>query len=280
MFEDRWWDDGGPDPVPSPLEDWECGQEPSLEELIAADPERDRTVAEVVRAAECDPVGSELAAVDLAKASDDERVAVIVAAQRRINHYEAVKLAAVAAFAGPEPRDDVDAARSAAAFAWAEISAALHLGEGTARAVTHTAQRLVSHLPATLAAMRAGDLSYPKARTLLDLTGSMNPEQCAAVEHRVLSKAGSRNPAQHTQAVGRAVRSVDPAGWARRREQKLADVALIRRLHGDGVADLLLKHVDAYQAQTIWEGADTWARRTKAAGDKRTLDALRVAALF
>src|SRR5438270_7842873 len=170
-----------PDESWNGLDDW------SLEELVAADPERDRTVGEVVRAAECDPVGSDLAAVDLTAASDDDRVAVIVAAQRRINHYEAIKLAAVAAFAGPEPRDDVEAARSAAAFAWSEISAALHLGEGTARAVTHTAQRLVSHLPATLAAMRAGDLSYSKARTLLDLTGAMNPAQCAAVADRVLA---------------------------------------------------------------------------------------------
>src|SRR5205085_5571329 len=56
-------------------------------------------------------------------------------------------------------------------------------------------------------------------------------------------------------------------------------VALIRFLHGDGVADLLLKSVNAYDAETLWKAADTWARATKAAGDPRTLDALRVAAL-
>src|SRR5947209_10288219 len=151
MFEDRWWDDGGPDPLPTPLEDWECGAEIPLEELIALDPERERSVAEVVAAAESDPVTSELAAVDLATASDDERIAVLVAAQRRINHYEAVKLAAIAAFAGPQPRDDVEAARSDAVFAWAEISAALHLGEGTARSLTQTARRLAVDLPGTLA---------------------------------------------------------------------------------------------------------------------------------
>jgi hypothetical protein len=289
MFDDSGWEDGAPDPLPSPLEDWEYDDDVAFddpafddvafEELIAADPERERSVAEVVAAAEGDPVVSELAAVDLATATDDERVAVMVAAQRRINHFEAVKLAAMAAFAGPEPRDDVAANRSAAAFAWAEISAALHLGEGTARALTHTAQRLASHLPATWAAMRAGELSYPKARTLNDATATLDRDQCAAVEERVLAKAGGRNPAQHTQAVGRAVRSVDPDGWARRREQKLADIAMIRYLHGDGVADVLLKSVDACDEETLWTGADTWARAAKAAGDPRTLDALRVAAL-
>jgi hypothetical protein len=289
VFDDSGWEDGEPDPLPSPLEDGEYDDDlafddpafddVAFEELIAADPERERTVAEVVAAAEGDPVVSELAAVDLATATDDERVAVMVAAQRRINHFEAVKLAAMAAFAGPEPRDDVAANRSAAAFAWAEISAALHLGEGTARALTHTAQRLVSHLPATLAAMLAGELSYSKARTLNDATATLNRDQCAAVEERVLTKAGGRNPAQHTQAVGRTVRSVDPDGWARRREQQLADIAMIRYLHGDGVADVLLKSVDACDEETLWTGADTWARAAKAAGDPRTLDALRVAAL-
>ena len=59
----------------------------------------------------------------------------------------------------------------------------------------------------------------------------------------------------------------------------MRDVALIRYCHGDGVADILARAVEAFDAETIWTGADTWARAAKAAGDSRTLDALRVAAL-
>jgi hypothetical protein len=278
MFEDRWWDDGGPDPVEDSAP-WECDEQIPLEELIAGDPEPDRSLSEFLLVAEHAPVTSELAALDLSRLSDSEKIAVIAAAQRQLNHFEGLKLAAIASFAGPEPRDDVEAATSAAAFAWSEIAAALKIGEGTGRAVTHDGQRLASHLPATLALMLDGDLSWPKARTLLDATAGLTREQCREVEDLVLGKAAGRTSAQHTQAVGRAVRKIDPDGWARRREQKLADVALIRFQRGDGVADLLLKSLDSYESELLWTAADTWARSRKAAGDPRTLDALRVAAI-
>ena len=283
MFEGGWGDAEW-DAVGDPVESWPSFElaeddEAAFDEVVVADPGRERSVGEVVAAAEHDLVVSDLGVVDLASCTDDEKLAVMVAAQRRINHFEAVKLAAVAAFAGPEPGDDVQAGRSGAAFAWCEVAGALRLGEGTARSLTHTAQRMVSHLPQTLAAMRSGGVSWPKARTVLDATGSMTREQCRAVEDKVSGEAARRNPSQHTQAVGRAVRAVDPDGWARRREQKLADVALIRRLHGDGVADMFLMSMNSLDNELLWTAADTHARARKAAGDPRPLDALRVAAI-
>ena len=274
MFEDRWWGDAEWDAAPVPVEPVDLPDDCDLQ--LPVDP---WSVAEVLRAGEHDPVGSDLDGLDLTVLSDDERVAVAVAAQRRVNHYEAVKLAAVACFAGPCPPAGIRGELSAGAFAWSEIAAALHLGEGAARCTVTYARRLVSHLPATLAAMRVGTLSWGKARTVLDATAGMSVAQCRQVQARVLAKAEARNPGQHTQAVGRAVRAVDPDGWAWRREAKLADVAMIRFLHGDGVADILLRHLDAFQAETLWTAATTWARATKATGDPRTLDALRVAAL-
>jgi hypothetical protein len=275
VFEDRWWDDGSPDPVELGPGPWEIDYDTPVEELAAADPDRPRSVAERLDDLEHGPVFSELAGFDLDAASDDERVAVAVAAQRWVNHFEAVKLAAVAAYAGREPRTDT----CDEAFAWTEVAGALRVGEGTARATVANARRLVSHLPATLAAMRTGDVSFVKARTLIDATAAMDRGQCAEVEARVLAKAAGRSPSEHAKAVGRAVRAVDPDGWARNRDGKLKDVALIRFNYGDGVADILARAVEAFDAETIWTGADTWARAAKAAGDERTLDALRVAAL-
>ena len=96
----------------------------------------------------------------------------------------------------------------------------------------------------------------------------------------MLPHAAGRNPGNHTAAVGRAVRKVDPDGWKNRREQKLRDVAMIRLSHGDGVADILLRNLDSLQSEVLWTAADTWARQQKAAGDQRTLDALRVHAIL
>jgi len=285
MF-DRWDESlDGPEPSPDdipaeflPVEPW-LDNPDWLEELVAGDPERPRSVEEILAEAEHGPVSSalaaELGAIDLNTLTDDQKVAVAVAADRCVNHYEGVKLGAVGAFAGPEPRDDL----GEAAFAWCEIAGALHLGEGQARRMVHTGRRLRTHLRGTLAAMRSGDLSGLKAQTLVDATAVLDAEQCAQVEARVLPHAATRNPSNHTAAVGRAVRRVDPDGWKDRREQKLRDVVMIRYLHGDGVADILLRNLDSLQANTLWTAADTWARAQKAAGDKRGMDALRVAAV-
>jgi hypothetical protein len=139
---------------------------------------------------------------------------------------------------------------------------------------------LRTHLRGTLAGMLAGDVSMTKAQSLVHATEVMNPDQCAQVEAIVLPHAAGRNPGNHTAAVGRAVRKIDPDGWKHHREQKLRDVAMIRLSHGDGVADMLLRSLDSAQSELLWTGADTWARQQKAAGDPRTLDALRVAALL
>ena len=283
MLEDVWegYDDESfvpPDPEPQP---WEAEDfDAWIDELAALDPERELTVAEILHAAEHGPVAqiplAALAGLDPASLSDGQRIAVAVAGQRIENHGVGVRLRATAAFAGPVAPTDT---RSLAAFAWTDLAGALHVGEGTARAMAVDARRLGSHLPDTLTAMVSGALSWTKARTLLDATREMNREQCAAVQAKVLPEAAQRNNKQHSSAVGYHCQKIDPDSWRKRRDRKLADVALIRDEHGDGVADLLIRHLDSSSADTLWTAADTWARQQKASGDTRTLDALRVAAL-
>ncbi|HMC72570.1 MAG TPA: hypothetical protein VKJ07_25680, partial [Mycobacteriales bacterium] len=285
MFGAAGWDEAvdGPEPVPPvdlDLFDDVAFSDADLEALVAGDPERPRTVAEILRDAEHGPIdtalSAELASIDVTSLRDDERLAVAAVADRCVNHYEGVKLRAVGVFAGPEPRDDV----CEGAFAWSEVAGGLSLGEGQARKLTHAGRRLCTHLRGTLTGMLGGHVSLAKAHTLVHATELMDPEQCARVEDIVLPHAAGRNPGNHTAAVGRAVRKVDPDGWKDRREQKLRDVAMIRYSHGDGVADILLRSLDSYEAELLWTAATTWARSQKAAGDPRTLDALRVAAVL
>src|SRR3954463_15140830 len=273
----------GPEPVaPVDLDAFEDVPltDAELDVLAAGDPERSRTLAEILAEAERGAISAALAAqlvaIDVTTLGDDERIAVAVAAQRCVNHYEGVKLRAVGAFAGAEPRDDT----GAGAFAWTEVAGALRLGEGQARQLTHHGRRLRTHLHRTLAGMLAGDVSLAKAQTLIHTTELLDEEQCAQVEDLVLPHAAGRNPGNHSAAVARAVRKVDPDGWKHRREQQLRDIAMIRLSQGDGVADMLLRGLDSMQSELLWTGADTWARTQKAAGDTRTLDALRVAAVL
>src|SRR5881398_3595766 len=115
MFEVDGWDEASDGPAPVPPVDLDMFDEPftdaDLEALVAGDPDRPRTAKEILAEAERGPIdtalAAQLAAIDVNALADDERVAVAVAAGRCVNHYEGVRLRAVGAFAGPEPRDDV-----------------------------------------------------------------------------------------------------------------------------------------------------------------------------
>lgn len=289
MFEDV---DGGWDSLPPELiaslrplsedepQPWElCDDDSWIDELAANDPERPRCVDDVLRDAEQAPIDAQLAAeiasIEASALNSDQQVALMAAAARLENHYSAIKTAAVAAFAGPEPRNDT----SAAAFAWCEVGAALSIGERHARTYVAEARRLATHLPQTLHAHRNGALSWWKAATLVRASWTLTREQCAELEARVLDKAAQRTPAEHTRAVNRAVQRLDPDGADERRASKKRDIALIRFQHGDGIADMLLRHLESSDADTIWTAADTWARSRKNVGEDRSLDELRVIAL-
>jgi hypothetical protein len=107
---------------------------------------------------------------------------------------------------------------------------------------------------------------------------TLSPQQARQVEAKVLPFAASRTPEQHSRAVRRWVDRIDPAGADERRRQAREDVKLVATHHGNGVGELFAR-MPAEQLDTVWAGADHWARRRKDAGDARTLDELRVAAL-
>jgi hypothetical protein len=242
---------------------------------LSAEPSGD--AAALIAAAESAPVTVELiaalVAVDPAGLDASGRVGLAVVWARVENWAAARKTDAVAVVAGPPPCSDDDPA----AFAWAEVGAALRLGDGESARLVHVAREL-RDLPATREAMARGGLSWKKAATLAETTQTLTGEQRSEVEAAVLGKAAERTPAQHARAVRRAVDAVDPAGLTDRRHQALADVSLARQHLGDGMGELLAT-MPAEQLDLVWTAADAWARRAKAAGDPRRLDQLRVAAL-
>ena len=117
------------------------------------------------------------------------------------------------------------------------------------------------------------DLSWYKATILAEATAGLTAEQARAVEDKVLAKAAGRTPAQHADAVRRAVAQVDPDGADRRRKQQQKTMRLIRTHYGDGMGSCS-REMPSEQLDTVWTGCDFWARARKAAGDKRSLDEL------
>ena len=258
--------------------------------LIAGDPEppdpdevaasRRERVAELLAAGQSAPVDGVLVghldALDPAELDQEQRLALVVGQQRAANHAQAMRGRAVAAFAADTTAVFDLHPRAVAA---GDVGSALALGRGAADSLVDTSVALADRLPDTAAAAQRGDLSWDKATTLAGQTAMLTDDQTRTVEERVLAKAPGRTPARHRDAVRRAVDRVDPDGADERRRQAKKDVALIRTHHGDGIGELFAR-MPSEQLDTVWTGAEAWARRAKAAGDPRTVDQLRVGALF
>jgi len=85
----------------------------------------------------------------------------------------------------------------------AEIAAALTVGRGTAAVLLHLGCELGGRLPATGAALAAGDIDLSRARIISDATLTLHDEHAALVEYRVLPRLIGRNADQlHTDMGG------------------------------------------------------------------------------
>ena len=241
--------------------------------------------AQIIASAECQDITpaavAGLAAIDPVTLDDDERIGLAVAWSRVRNYAEAMvgavtatQLAATSSLGGPKDVTRI----SAEELVTAELSAALRLSQGATADLVFVSDMLARRLKTTAAAVRSGSVSWVKASTLANATTTLSTDQVRAVEERVLPFAARRTPSQHAAAVRRWVDRIDPVGAAERRRQAREDVRLTVQHTGDGVGQLFAR-MPAEELDTVWMGADTWARRRKEAGDSRSLDVLRVAAL-
>jgi hypothetical protein len=260
-----------------------------IAELIAGDPEpwddsraeaaRQERITAVLAAGQTAPVTDlligQLSDLDPDRLDQDQRVALTKCWQRVRNHVDARLGQTVAAVArNAEPV----LGTHPLAEATSEIGAALALGAGAAGTLVSTSVLLTDRLPATLAAGLRGDVSWDKAAKLAQRTAALPVELARKVEDRVLPFAPGRTPARHDDAVRRCIERLDPDGADARRKQAKRDVAFLRSHHGDGIGELFAR-MPSEQVEMIWTAADASARAAKAAGDQRTLDELRIAAL-
>ncbi|HEU0087227.1 MAG TPA: DUF222 domain-containing protein [Pseudonocardiaceae bacterium] len=171
----------------------------------------------------------------------------------------------------PPDRSDVPARYSG--YAPDEVALALRLSRTTVANRMAMAQQMVAELPATLAAWRAGTIDTRKAQAITETSYVLSRQQCAALEARVLPRAGSQTLAQLRAALVRAVLAIDPDGAARRYRQRRQDRRVELRSDQDGMATLwaLLSAPDATAAyQRLCDLA-----RSLGADDPRSMDARR-----
>ena len=78
------------------------------------------------------------------------------------------------------------------------------------------AHQLVDHLPQTLAALGAATIGPEHARAVAEGCYGLDPKLCGKVEDKILERAGGQTVTELKRSLTRAVKAVDPRGWAER----------------------------------------------------------------
>jgi hypothetical protein len=181
-----------------------------------------------------------LAGIDLARLSGFDRVEVLKARYRQLNHDRAQVMAAMVevGLCGRGSAGELVRMAVPDEFSADEIRAALVLTRRAAEAQFSLAYDLISRLPAVHAAMDAGRLDEPRARVLSEWTTELSPEQARGVCDALLPRAGTLTTGQLIEKIKKMAIAIDP-GWAQRRyEQAVAERKVVGYRNPDGSANL------------------------------------------
>jgi uncharacterized protein DUF222 len=159
-----------------------------------------------------------------------------------------------------------------------EVAAALSLSRRTACGLVSTAVQLAQRLPGTVTALESGQLDMSKARAILEWTEPLPVEQARGVAAGVQEWSVGRTAVALRQKLSREVLKVDPQAAEARRRARIQQREVRFFPSEDGMASLTL-YDQADRVRAIFTLLDHLARQAKAAGDPRTLDALRADAL-
>lgn len=192
-------------------------------------------------------VGARVASIDVAGLDGADCVAGLVAGQRASNILDGLKLRLVAEFAPcREVCDDQPAVPGGetarcgrtSEFAGAEVAVPLGLTRRGGDLLMDLAYTLDRLLPATAAALAAGDIDARRARTIADEVTQLPPELARAVEAAVLPRAGRWTVPALRRAVRRAVLRHAPDRAEEQQRQARAERRAWLSHRADGVSAL------------------------------------------
>jgi Domain of unknown function (DUF222) len=208
--------------------------------------------------------------IGLGALSDDELAGVLCAARRMCSWQAELELAVVAELdarrAGPDGREGEHVTE--------EIAAALTLTGRSAGSLLELSRRL-DRLPQTAALLAAGVIDRARAAVIGDQLSILDDAAAAAVEDRVVPRAGQMTTGQLAAACQRAVLAYDPEAGARRRQraEREARVECWAEPSGTGsIAGRDLNLAGVIAADKHLDAAARWLQRHGAAG---SMDQLR-----
>jgi hypothetical protein len=202
---------------------------------------------------------------------DDDELAGLLCAWRRLSSWAAAGEAAVVT--------EFARRRSAAGLRAIEhlddeIAALLTLTSRAAAKLTGVASGL-ARLPRTAAALRAGQIDWPKAVVIADETSCMTDSDAAAVEQRVVPAAPGLTTGQLRLAVRRAMLAVDAEAAIKRRKKAEKDARVEAWTESSGTGALAGRDLPPSQVIAADQRIDALARWLRDNGADGTLAQLR-----
>ncbi len=214
-------------------------------------------------------VADRLAAVDGARGSGRpmtvaDRLAALADAESLAIWVDAVRTELLAALVREEEEDALKVA--------AEVAFTLGVAETTVRLRAAAARELTGRLPASMDAMRRGELRWSHSRVLADATAVLPAELATEVERRVLPTAPGTSVSAFTRLVTRAVLDVDPPAAEAAHEYAFSTRRVRVSAEPDGMAALWAL-LPAEGAAVVARGLRDLANAVPGqAADDRTLD--------
>jgi uncharacterized protein DUF222 len=208
---------------------------------------------------------------------DDALVGVLCAARRLTSWAGALELAATASLANRRLAAEAAGKIGVAEHVDDEIAAALTLTGRAAGRLLDLAQTL-DRLPATMAALRAGEIDQPRAAVIADETALLGPTHRPAVEAHLLRRAAGQTTGELRAAAKRAVIAVDPAAARKRKEKAQRDARVERWEEEAGTAALAGRDLPPAGVLAADQYLSGIARSLKDAGVEGTMDNLRALA--
>ena len=209
----------------------------------------------------------------LAGCSDDQLAGIISAARRLQSRHAWTELAALAEFAarhsGSGPADE---------FAAVELAYELHLSPQSAAGQMSYAATAAARLPATFAALAAGQIHPVHVRIIEDETRFLTGQDAATADAALAASAPGQTYGELRHAARKLILTLDPDAAKKRKEAARGQAQVRRFREHSGNAGMVARELPSDEVLASWQHVEQRALGLRAAGMPGTLQELRVRA--
>ena len=210
--------------------------------------------------------------------SDDQLVGIISAARRMAARAEWTSMAAMREFAARRPARRGVGGGTPAEFAADELADELHLTPLSAAGQIDFACTVARRLPATFAALAAGQIHPVHVRIAEDETRFLSDVDAAQADEILSRQAPGMTFGELRHAAHKLVLKLDPEAARKRKEAARSEAHVRRFREASGNAGLVARELPSDEVLASWQHVEQRALDLRAAGMPGTLQELRVRA--